>query len=96
MEGPVTLKTDVDVIAMKRRASVTTVAEEAGLLKGERGAIGARVHWSLIEAAKARSGLTSTTAVVEYALAKVALEDDYGVKLVSLKGTVPRDLDLEF
>jgi len=92
----VTLKTDIDSIAMKRRASVTAVAEEAGLLKGERGAIGARVPRSLIEAAKARSGLTSTTAVVEYALAKVALEDDYGAKLVSLKGTVPRDLDLEF
>jgi hypothetical protein len=34
--------------------------------------------------------------VIEYALAKVALEDDYGAKLLALKGTVPADIDLEF
>ena len=80
----------------RRRDSVIAAATEAGLLSGVRGSIGARVPRSLIEAAKARTGLTSTTEVVEYALAKVALEDDFGPKLLALKGTVPKDLDLEF
>ncbi len=87
---------DLDLIARTRVASATAMAEAAGLLTGDRGAIGARVHNSLIEAAKARSGLSGTTAVIEYALAKVALEDDYGVKLLALKGTVPDDINLEF
>lgn len=89
-------KNDLEVIAEARLASVTAMAEAAGLRTGDRGAIGARVHISLIEAAKARSGLSATTAVIEYALAKVALEDDYGAKLLALKGTVPADIDLEF
>ena len=90
------VETEFDLIAAERLESVTAVAEEAGLFEGARDAIGARVPRSLIDAAKARSGLTSTTAVIEYALAKLALEDDYGAKLLSLKGTVPGDIDLEF
>ncbi len=43
-----------------------------------------------------RRAARATTAVIEYALAKVALEDDYGAKLLALKGTVPADIDLEF
>lgn len=70
-------------------------AEQAGLLEGARKAIGARIPQPLIEAAKARTGLASTTDVVEYALAKLALEDDFGPKLVARKGRVPQDLDLE-
>ena len=34
------------------------------------------------------------TDLVEYALAKVALEDDFGAKLVARKGSIRRDLDL--
>ncbi len=89
-------KIDLDLIAQTRLASVTAMAEAAGLLAGDRGAIGARVHTALIEAAKSRSGLRGTTAVIEYALAKVALEDDYGAKLLALKGTIQDDIDLEF
>jgi hypothetical protein len=33
---------------------------------------------------------------VEYALAKVALEDDFGAKLVARKGSIPPDLKLDF
>jgi hypothetical protein len=50
----------------------------------------------LIKAAKARSGIRSDTQLLEYALAQVALEDDFWQKLLSLEGTVPRDIDLEF
>ena len=70
-------------------------AEEAGLLEGVRSAIGARVPQPLMEAAREKTGLTSTTDIVEYALAKLALEDDFGAKLVGRKGQVSKDLDLE-
>jgi len=85
-----------EFVVTERRRSVVDAARHAGLFAGDRGSIGARVHTVLIEAAKEKSGLTSTTDVVEYALAKVALEDDYGQKLLSLKGKVPKDLNLEF
>jgi hypothetical protein len=47
-----------------------------------------------LDEAKARTGITSTTDRVEYALAKVALEDEFGTKLVARKGSIPRNLDL--
>ncbi len=58
--------------------------------------LGGRFPHQLVEAAKARSGLTSNTELLEYALAKVALEDDFGEFLASRWGTVDPDLDLEF
>jgi hypothetical protein len=81
--------------ARHRRERVVAAAAEAGLLAGGRSPLGARLPQPLIEAAKARTGLTSTTEVVEYALAKVALEDDFGAKLVARKGRVPADLKLD-
>jgi hypothetical protein len=65
------------------------------LLTGETSALGARISRRLITRAKERSGIVSTTDLVEYALAKVALEDDFGTKLVSRKGSIPpEDVDL--
>ncbi len=78
-----------------RHEKVVAVAREAGLLQGVRGAIGVRIPQPLIDAAREKTGLTSTTDIVEYALAKVALEDDFGAKLVARKGRIPKDLDLE-
>ncbi len=77
-----------------RRASVAAAAKEAGLLDGENSHVGARVPRHLLEEAKARTGISSTTDLVEYALAKVALEDDFGAKLVAKKGSIASDLDL--
>jgi hypothetical protein len=81
--------------ARNRHEKVVAAAREAGLLQGVRGSIGVRIPQPLIDAAREKTGLTSTTDIVEYALAKVALEDDFGVKLVARKGRIPRDLDLE-
>lgn len=50
----------------------------------------------LLDAARAQSGIKSDTELLEYALACVALEDDFGEKFLALRGTVPRDVDLEF
>jgi hypothetical protein len=82
--------------ARLRRRDVVESARSAGLLAGENGRIGGRIRQRLVQAAKERSGIASDTALLEYALAKVAVEDDFGVNLLKLKGSVLRDLDLEF
>jgi hypothetical protein len=58
--------------------------------------VSGRIHRSLLDAAKQRTGLTSETALLEYALAKVAIEDNFGERFARLRGTVSKDLDLEF
>jgi hypothetical protein len=78
-----------------RRRSVVAAAEAAGFLSGDNSALGARVPHRLLMRAKERSGIASTTDLVEYALAKVALEDDFGAKLVARKGAIPADLTLD-
>lgn len=80
----------------ERHALVVAAAQEAGFLEGARGQIGARVHNQLLAAAKERTGLTSTTDLIEYALAKVAIEDNFLDTMRRLKGSVSQDIDLEF
>jgi hypothetical protein len=79
-----------------RREAVIETAKNAGLLAGASGRIAGRIRKQLVNAAKARSGIKSDTELLEYALARVALEDDFGQKLIARQGRVPRDLYLEF
>jgi hypothetical protein len=79
-----------------RRRAVLDSAREAGLLAGPRGRIAGRIRKQLLHAAKSRSGIDSDTALLEYALARVALEDDFGRKLVAGAGRVSRETDLKF
>jgi hypothetical protein len=75
--------------------SVLRSARAAGYLKGRKSErIGGRVSPRLLSAAMDKSGLQSQAELLEYALAKVALEDDYGVKLLAMKGSVADDVDL--
>ena len=71
-------------------------AQAAGLLDGQTSRIQGRITDSLLAAAKTRSGITSDTELLEYALARVAIEDDFGLNLLTRKGRVPADVDLEF
>jgi hypothetical protein len=88
------MKAEATGPAVTRRRTVVEAAKAEGLLAGDNSALGARVPHRLITRAKERSGISSTTDLVEYALAKVALEDDFGVKLVRRKGSIPADLKL--
>ena len=83
-------------IPRHRHEVVMDTARQAGLLNGENGRIAGRVRETLIQTAKEQSGLTSDTELLEYALAKVALEDNFGPKILARKGRVSQDLDLEF
>src|SRR6516225_2032339 len=75
-----------------RRDSVLDTVKRLGLLEGPRNRIAGRIRGQLIKAAKARSGIRSDTQLLEYALAQVALEDNFWQKLAALEGTVPRDI----
>lgn len=86
---------DALAAAARRREVVLRQAREEGLVGEDKDArISGRVRRVLIDAAKRRTGLGSDTELVEYALAKLALEDDFGAQLVRGRGSVPRDVDL--
>jgi hypothetical protein len=85
-----------DRTASLRRRSVVDTAKAAGLLSGDNGRIAGRVRQPLIDAAKVRTGIVSDTELLEYALARVALEDEFGRKLIGRKGRIDPSLDLEF
>jgi hypothetical protein len=88
---------DPDTLATnRRRRAVIDTARELGLLGGKNSRIGGRIRHDLLAAAKEKSGIASDTELLEYALARVALEDDFGAKLVRRKGRITRDIDLEF
>ncbi|PWB83545.1 MAG: hypothetical protein C3F11_06045 [Methylocystaceae bacterium] len=95
MPKPIHEASDIPVQASIRRRAVMDTARELGLLGGENGRIGGRIRRDLVAAAKKKSGIASDTELLEYALAKVALEDDFGTKLVRRKGRIAQDLDLE-
>lgn len=81
--------------ASRRHRLVLDTARELGLLGGENSRIGGRVRRQLVAAAKRKSGIASDTELLEYALAKVALEDDFGAKLVRRKSRIAPDIDLD-
>ena len=78
----------------ERHSAIARQAVMAGLFDGEKSArLGVRVTRELLEAAKAASGIASQTHLIEYALSKVALEDDFGRKLIARKGRIPEDIE---
>jgi hypothetical protein len=90
---PLTLRT---TLAAARNRATLDSARAAGFLGDAKNArVAGRVSSALVAAAKRSADLSSDTDVIEIALAKLALEDDFGAKLVRNKGAIPRDLDIE-
>ncbi|PBB52046.1 MULTISPECIES: hypothetical protein [Mesorhizobium] len=86
-------------LQMRRLARINAVlqrAEESGLRAEKDGRIAGRVSADLIKKAKARSGLTSDTELVEFALANVALEDNFAETFRKTRETVDPTLKLGF
>lgn len=80
-----------------RLKDILVIAEEAGLLNGARTKIvRGRMPKALVNRAKARTGIKRDTELLEVALANLAVADDFPEWLLSRKGTVSKDLDLEF
>jgi hypothetical protein len=73
------------------------IAEQQGLLRGERTeVVRGRMPKALVARAKKRTGIASDTDLLELALANIAVADDYADWLLSRRGTIDRETDLEF
>jgi hypothetical protein len=76
---------------------VMIIAEREGLLRGERTeVVRGRMPEALVARAKKRTGINSNTDLIQVALANVAVEDDYADWLLSRRGSVSPEADLEF
>ena len=76
---------------------VMVIAENQGLLSGERNQIvRGRMPEALVARAKERTGIDSDTDLIEVALANIAVAEDYADWLLSRRGVVDREADLEF
>lgn len=81
----------------RRFADALTIAREKGFLQGKRTRlVRGRMPSALVAKAKARTGVQSDTELIELALANLAVADDFASWLLTQRGTVSRDLDLEF
>jgi hypothetical protein len=80
-----------------RLQDVLTIAAQSGLLRGTRTkVVRGRMPEALVARAKARTGIKSDTGLIQMALANLAVADDYVDWLLSQRGMVPKDLNLEF
>ena len=80
-------------VVERRRENLRKAAEEAGLLGGPRSKqLGGRFLDLLVAAAQQRAGIKAPTDLLTYALMKVAMEDDFGGRLLARKGKVPKDV----
>jgi len=75
-----------------RKRLLLETAKKARLLDGsDTEHLAARLPKPLLTEAKRVSGITANTELLVYALVKVALEDDFGERLLALKGILPKD-----
>jgi len=73
------------------------IAEKEGLLRGERTqVVRGRMPEALVARAKKRTGIDSDTDLIEVALANIAVADDYADWLLSRRGVLDREADLDF
>ena len=93
---------DDALLAFERHATsklrdVMVIAEKEGLLHGERTqVVRGRMPEALVARAKKRTGIDSDTDLIEVALANIAVADDYADWLLSRRGAVDHEAELEF
>ncbi|WP_225673912.1 type II toxin-antitoxin system VapC family toxin [Bradyrhizobium hereditatis] len=61
-------------------------AKQSGLLSEKGGRIGGRVSQALVRQAKRQTGIETDTDLIEFALATVALEDNFASSLIAGQG----------
>jgi hypothetical protein len=71
-------------------------AKQSGFLSGKSSRIGGRVSPALVEQAKRLTGIETDTDLIEFALATVALEDNFAEAFKESRGKIDRDLKLGF
>jgi hypothetical protein len=81
----------------RRVDDALAIAEHQGLLSGGRTlTVRGRMPSMLVEQAKKKTGIQSDSKLIEAALATIVAQDDYADWLLAQRGTVARDVDLEF
>ncbi|MEX2746034.1 hypothetical protein [Rhizobium mongolense] len=83
-------------VSKARFDAVMKAAEHSGLLGEKSKRIGGRISPALIEQAKKHTGIETDTDLIEFALANVALDDNFGSTFRKTQGTVDPDLKLGF
>jgi hypothetical protein len=89
-------KTGQFVASKARFEAVMQAAEQSGLLNEKGDRIGGRVSAALVRQAKQQTGIEKDTDLIEFALATVALEDDFADTFKESRGKVDPKLKLGF
>jgi len=89
-------KTERIVVSKARFEAVMRAAEQSGLLSEKGGRIGGRVSPALVRQAKRQTGIETDTDLIAFALASVALEDDFADMFRESRGKVDPALKLGF
>lgn len=76
--------------------AVMQAAERQGLLNDKSSRISGRVSPALIARAKKRTGIKGDSELIAYALAQLALEDEFADAFKRARGKVDPDLKLDF
>jgi hypothetical protein len=84
------------VVSKARFEAVMQAAEQSGLLREKSGRIGGRVSQALVKQAKRQTGIETDTDLIEFALATVALEDNFAEAFKESRGKVDPELNLGF
>jgi hypothetical protein len=85
------------VASSRRLDDALSIAGQQGLLGGGRTlTVRGRMPSLLVEQAKKKTGIQSDSKLIEAALANIVVADEYGDWLLAQRGTVSKDLDLEF
>ena len=93
MESPLKKK----LVRSDRFHDALTIARQAGLLRGAKTeVVRARMPKALVRKARATSGASSDTELIEFALSNLVVADQYPDWLLAQQGTVGKEVDLEF
>jgi hypothetical protein len=84
------------VVSRARFEAVMQAAEQSGLLSEKSDRIGGRVSPALVRQAKRQTGIETDTDLIEFALATVALEDNFAETFKESRGKVDPELKLGF
>jgi hypothetical protein len=81
---------------IERVETVMAAAERSGLLAERSGRIAGRVSPELVEQAKRRTGIETDSDLIAFALANVALEDNFSEAFADARGKIDQRLKLGF
>jgi hypothetical protein len=89
-------KTGRLLVSKARFEAIMQAAERSGLLREKSGRIGGRVSQALVRQAKRQTGIETDTDLIEFALATVALEDNFAETFKESRGKIDPELQLGF